>query len=177
MADIEAVLTRYVSRRAGGRAARAKQRVQQTAHVYRSAVEVLCRFGNTSHEFWATVDVSNTVSLLLSGGAGCLLWAAADLVHPLLQPLARQAAPLPACPPCPRLPSPRSSPPQMLERCITGLMDEFEGEQDYYFAKRQYGEFLLPALQGVGRGFATGFYVGHQACVVSSRERWQTCYC
>lgn len=61
----------------------------------------------------------------------------------------------------------------MLERCITGLMDEFEGEQDYYFAKRQYEEFLLPALQGVGRGFATGLYVGHQACVVSRRERWQ----
>lgn len=58
MADIEAVLTGYVSRRVGGRSARAKQRVQQTAHFYRSAVEALRRFGNTSQEFWAMVDVS-----------------------------------------------------------------------------------------------------------------------
>lgn len=137
MADIEAVLTGYVSRRAGGRSARAKQRVQQTAHVYRSAVEVLCRFGNTSHEFWATVDVSNTVSLLLSW------WCRMPAVGGSRLGASSTSAPCKAggatacLPSLPRLPSPRSSPPQMLERCITGLMDEFEGEQDYYFAKRQ----------------------------------------
>jgi len=58
----------------------------------------------------------------------------------------------------------------MLERCLTALQCEFEGPPDYYFGPRQYEEFLLPALKGVGRGFARGLYIAHQACVVRGWE-------